>query len=234
MAKNKKENIKKYVAYYRVSTKKQEISGLGIDGQKETVKKSIKDGIIIKEFTEIESGKNDVRTQLKEALELCKKEKATLVIAKLDRLSRNVSFIFALKDAGIDFIALDVPGMNTLTLGVLAVIAQNERETISQRTKAALQVKKSQGYKLGNPQNLTVKSREKSIKSRKEKAMAQDYNKIAKAIIEESLDLSLQKIADKLNRYQIKTAKGKEFTACTVQKIIKLYDLKGKKNEVTN
>ena len=119
-----------------------------------------------------------------------------------------------------------MPGFDTLQFGIYATIAQHERELISTRTKDALHIKKLQGYKLGTPGNLTQKSRDKSIQVRKEKAMNQDYNLIAKEIIKDSLDLSLQKIADKLNRYHIKTAKGKQFTACTVSNLIKLYDLK--------
>lgn len=135
----------KYVAYYRVSTKRQ---NLGLDAQRNTVTNYINNigGSLINSYEEKESGKCDNRTELLNAIDYCKANKATLVIAKLDRLSRNVSFIFALKDAGINFYCCDIPECNTLTLGVFATIAQSERETISIRTKLALQAKKRKGY----------------------------------------------------------------------------------------
>jgi len=129
----------KYISYYRVSTQKQGKSGLGIDAQKTAVSNFIgKNAILINEFEEVESGKNDERPQLYKAIEQCKKENAILLIAKLDRLSRNVSFIYTLKDSKVDFRCCDMPDANSLTIGIMAVLAQDERERISQRTKSAL------------------------------------------------------------------------------------------------
>ena len=108
----------KYVAYYRVSTKKQGDSGLGLEAQRAAVAGFVK-GAIVAEFTEIESGKQDQRVQLRAAIDRAKKESAILVIAKLDRLSRNAGFIFALRDSGVNFQCVDMPDANTLTVGIL-------------------------------------------------------------------------------------------------------------------
>ena len=130
-----------YVAYYRVSTKRQGESGLGLEAQKQAVNLYAKtNGCILKEFTEVESGKKDNRPQLDMAIKECKQRNATLLIAKLDRLSRNVSFLFTLKQS-INFVCLDLPDLNTLTLGIFATMAQHERGLISKRTKSALQIK---------------------------------------------------------------------------------------------
>jgi DNA invertase Pin-like site-specific DNA recombinase len=147
---------KSYVAYYRCSTDKQGVSALGLDAQQHSVETFIRskgdDAKLLSFYLEIESGKKDDRPQLAAALAYAKCKKATLIIAKLDRLGRRASFLLNLRDAGVDFEALDCPTMNTLTLGMMAVFAQHERELISSRTKAALQQAKARGVKLGNPQ----------------------------------------------------------------------------------
>lgn len=131
------------VAYYRVSTQKQGESGLGLEAQQAAVRSFARSGDeILEEFVEIESGKNDNRPVLAQAIAKAKALKAKLVIAKLDRLSRQASFVFALRDAGVEFIACDMPEANTLTIGIMAVIAQHEREAISSRTKAAAEARK--------------------------------------------------------------------------------------------
>lgn len=142
----------KYVAYYRVSTKKQGQSGLGLEAQRSAVEKftSNYSDDILTEFTDIESGKNDDRPELKKAIEEAKRNNAQLIIAKLDRLSRNAAFIFTLRDSKVDFICADMPTANSVTIGIMAVLAQDERERISQRTKAALFELKKQGKKLGS------------------------------------------------------------------------------------
>jgi DNA invertase Pin-like site-specific DNA recombinase len=147
---------KSYVSYYRVSTDAQGQSGLGLESQQHAVEAFIsskgEDARLLASFIEVESGKRDERPQLAAALAYAKCKKATLIIAKLDRLSRKAAFLLNLRDSGVDFEALDCPQMNTLTLGVMAVFAQHEREVISARTKAALQAAKARGVKLGNPQ----------------------------------------------------------------------------------
>lgn len=132
--------MKTFVTYLRVSTEKQGANGLGIEAQRTAVNGIIKSeaGTLAAEFIEVESGKKDRRPELAKAIQLCKQSGATLLIARLDRLSRNVRFLFEVKESGIDIKAADVPELNTLTLGMLAVLAQHERELISKRTKAAL------------------------------------------------------------------------------------------------
>lgn len=219
----------RYVAYYRVSTNKQ---SLGIEAQKISVKNYIdKDNsnILLAEYEEKESGKNDNRIELHKALELCKKESATLLIAKLDRLSRKVSFLFNLRDSGINFVSLDCPNFNTLTLGIFATLAQSERELISQRTKAALQAKKSQGFKLGRP-NASIKKewRELAYIKSKEIAYNNANNKRAKSVIEALLKTTQNKsyIAKVLNNNGFLTSKGCKFTVVQVNRLIKMYNLK--------
>lgn len=132
----------KYVAYYRVSTQKQGKSGLGLDAQRKAVSEFVRDGELVGEFQEVESGKKDRRPMLLQAIATAKQSGATLVIAKLDRLSRKASFIFALRDSGVNFIACDMPEANRLTIDILAVIAEHEREMTAARTEAAAQVRK--------------------------------------------------------------------------------------------
>lgn len=141
----------RFVAYYRVSTARQGRSGLGLEAQREAVRVFLASnaGILADEFTEIETGKNDDRPQLARALATCRLTGAVLVIAKLDRLSRDAHFLLGLEKAGVEFVAADMPNANRLTVRLMAVIAQEEREMISARTKAALAAAKARGTKLG-------------------------------------------------------------------------------------
>jgi DNA invertase Pin-like site-specific DNA recombinase len=143
----------KFIAYFRVSTDRQGKSGLGLEAQREAVLNYLNGGswTMVAEFTEVESGKHADRPQLAAALAACKKQKAKLVIAKLDRLSRNLAFIATLMDSGAEFVAVDNPHANKLTIHILAAVAQHEREMIAQRTREALAAAKARGVKLGNP-----------------------------------------------------------------------------------
>ena len=138
-----------FVAYYRVSTDRQGRSGLGLEAQQKAVRDYLSGGNIVAEFIEIETGKRNDRPELDKALAECRRHKAKLVIAKLDRLSRNLAFIAALLDAGVEFIAVDNPHANKLTLHILAAVAQHEREMIAERTRVALQAAKARGTRLG-------------------------------------------------------------------------------------
>lgn len=218
--------MKKYTPYYRVSTKEQGKSGLGIKAQEDTVLKFVAydtsklDG----EFWEVESGKKDNRPELEKAIDYCNRNGTTLLIAKLDRLSRNASFIFKLRDEKVDFVAADLPDANTLTIGIFATLAQHERELISKRTREALQAKKAQGFILGSPQNLTDEARKKAWSAVKEKARNNVNNKRASGYIislRESEKLPYQKIADRLNLEGFRTARNKFFTPTAVKR---LYD----------
>lgn len=216
-----------YIAYYRVSTKMQGNSGLGLDAQRKTVQSFLKNNdSLLQEFTEIDSGKNDKRIELLKAIHEAKNLNAKLLIAKLDRLSRNAGFIFLLKDSGVDFICCDMPELNTLTLGIFATLAQYERELISERTKKALQAKKLQGFKLGKPENLKQNARDNSIQARRKNAIENENNKKAYslAIALKNSGASLNKIAKSLNQNGFKTRRGKNFTAKGVSNLIALFE----------
>ena len=139
----------KYVAYYRVSTDRQGQSGLGLEAHRTAVDNYLNGGTLLDTFTEVESGRRNDRPELAKALDLCRRRKATLVIAKLDRLARNVAFIANLMDANVDLVAVDMPQANRLTLHIMAAMAEHEAQAVSQRTKAALQAAKERGRKLG-------------------------------------------------------------------------------------
>lgn len=143
---------KRYIAYYRVSTARQGQSGLGLEAQQTAVRSFVAaDAAIVEEFVEVESGRRNDRPQLLKALAACRRHNAVLIIAKLDRLARNVAFVSNLMEAGVDFVAVDMPHASLLTVHILAAVAEHEREMISQRTKAALAAAKARGARLGNP-----------------------------------------------------------------------------------
>lgn len=142
-----------FVAYYRVSTAAQGASGLGLEAQRQAVARHVAgaQGALVAEFEEIESGKRNDRPQIAAAIAACRVSRATLIIAKLDRLARNVAFISSLMESGIEFVAADMPMANRLTVHILAAVAEHEREMISARTIAALAAAKARGVRLGNP-----------------------------------------------------------------------------------
>lgn len=218
--------MQKYIAYYRVSTQRQ---NLGIDAQKNTVINYINNngGNIIAQYEEKESGKNNERIKLHDAIAHCKREQATLIIAKLDRLSRNIGFIFALRDSGINFYCCDLPSCNTITLGIFATIAQNERETISQRTKLALAVKKASGTKLGAPNaKFSDEMRVKARKALSAKAEANTNNRRAISLIRTLIHThNYSQIARELNSNGFVTSQGKLFDACRVKRLAVRYEL---------
>jgi len=141
----------RFIAYFRVSTARQGRSGLGLEAQQEAVQQYLASvgGVMVAQFTEVETGKRNARPELEKAKATCRKNKAKLVIAKLDRLSRNVAFIAALMDGNVEFVAVDNPHAAHLTLHILAAVAEHEAEAISQRTTAALQAAKRRGVVLG-------------------------------------------------------------------------------------
>jgi DNA invertase Pin-like site-specific DNA recombinase len=217
-----------YVAYYRVSTKEQGESGLGLAAQKQTVRNFVKDAtLLIGEFTEVESGKSNYREQLQQAMQLSRSKGATLVIAKLDRLSRNASFIFMLRDSGVNFICADMPEANTLTIGIFAVLAQHERELISTRTKAALAAKKGQGYKLGSPANLTQEAIAKGREKRSQNALSNQANKQAAHLITmlRETGVSFGEIVKRLNELGYRTRRGGGYSKSTVKMLFDRYKL---------
>ena len=212
----------KFVAYFRVSTDKQGRSGLGFEAQRHAVDQFLNGGSwsLIGEFTEVESGKRNKRPELEKALAVCKRQKAKLVIAKLDRLSRNLAFIATLMDSGVEFVAVDNPHANKLTVHILAAVAQHEREMIAQRTKDALQAAKARGAVLGNPKLDTV--RDRAVAS--VKADADRFAKNVAPIIREIQSTGVAShrgIARSLNSRGIATARGGDWTAVQVGSILR-------------
>ena len=216
----------KAVAYYRVSTQKQGQSGLGLEAQRQAVE-SYASGryAIVGEYVEVESGGKNNRVQLAQAMEAARENDAVLLIAKLDRLARNVAFTSALMDAakgkdGVQFVACDMPDANNLTIHIIAAIAEHERELISKRTKAALDAAKARGVELGNADNLTERGRELGREAMREKAV--ERYKLVTGYIEtlRGNGLTFRAIAEKLNAEGHKTAQGKTFKAMTVKRIL--------------
>jgi len=200
----------KFVSYVRVSTKTQHISGLGEQAQKNTIQQYINGkGELLKEFIEVESGKNTNRPKLNDAIKTAQETGATLIVSKLDRLGRKVSHLFAIRDSGIEIVICDMPEVTTMTFGMFAVMAQHEREMISKRTSEALQAK---GYK-GQMQNFTNEGRVKGAESMKAKAMSNDNNRQAKRLILALMESGKSKAEclRELNKSGFKTSRGKEF-----------------------
>ena len=212
------------ISYYRVSSQKQGNSGLGIEAQRATVTDYAQraGALVVAEFIEVESGKRNNRPQLAEAIAEAKRTGATLVIAKLDRLARNAGFVFALRDAGVKFIACDIPEANTLTVGIFAVMAQHEAELISTRTRAALQAKKARGAKLGKPENLTAEARAKGREAHSRNAANNQNTKTARgyALLLRGNGSSLRQMAATLNAEGFKTPRGGKFSAVQVARIL--------------
>lgn len=219
----------KYVIYYRVSTKKQGLSGLGLEAQKTIVENYIKNSTVIAEFTEIETGKSANRPQLNKALECCKLHNAILLVAKLDRLARNLHFITSLQNANIDFLACDLPTANRLTIHIIAAIAENEALLISQRTKQALAEKKKQGVKLGNPKNngLTLENISKGCAIRKENALSNEANKKAGTLITTMRKggSKWSEIVQQLNDNGFRTRRGYNFDITAIKRLYNRYIL---------
>ena len=220
--------MKKYIAYYRVSTQKQGISGLGLEAQRTDVNRFIsKGGELVAEYQDIESGKRNDRPNLMKAIGEAKKQGATLLIAKLDRLSRNASFILTLRDSRVDFVCCDMPDANSLTIGIMAILAQDERERTSQRTKAALAELKRQGKKLGSPDNLTEQARANSLQVRQQNAIGNESNRQAGALIVSfrKEGKSFYRITKELNSLGFKTRTGKTFQQNQIQILYNRYSV---------
>ena len=220
-----------YVSYLRQSTKKQSLSNLGIEAQREIIQKHLGQIQPIAEFVETESGKRTDRPKLAEALELCRKTKSTLIVAKLDRLSRNVAFTSKLLESDVEIKFCDFPEANRLVLHIIASIAEYEAGLISTRTKQALKAKKARGVRLGKPENL-VNNLGKAIfnsnLTNRQKALDNDNNRRAIAMLKvmATQDLSLSEMARRLNEEGFVTSQGKQFTAWQVSVLLKRYNLK--------
>lgn len=217
----------KFVSYVRVSTQRQGASGLGLDAQRKAVADFLgsQAGDLVDEFTEVESGKRNDRPQLAAALVACRRHKATLLIAKLDRLARNVAFVANLMESGVEFVAVDMPMANRLTVHILAAVAEHEREAISARTKAALAAAKARGRRLG--WSIEGRRGEQAQASRRgadsgrfrADAFAANVVPIVESIRTSGIS-TLAGIADALNARGIKTARGGRWHPMTVRNVM--------------
>ena len=217
----------RFVAYYRVSTQQQGRSGLGLEAQKAAVDAYLNGGqwTLLNSFTEVETGKGanalDKRPQLRAALALCKKHKATLVVAKLDRLARNVHFISGLSEARVDFVAADNPNVNRFSVNILASVAQYESEMISERTKAALAAAKARGVKLGKASRANV-----AALNARQRAKADAHAGVLRETLQRlrAEGQSLRKIVETLNQGPHKAPNGGKWHLATVQRVLARID----------
>jgi len=211
-----------YVTYLRVSTARQGHSGLGLDAQRDAVQRFAAQarGVVVSEWVEVESGRVKDRPQLATALAECRRRKATLLIAKLDRLARNVAFVSSLMEAGVEFLAVDAPYANKLMLHILAAFAEHERELISQRTKAALAAAKARGVVLGrNGYVLGAKASQQASEA------AQRYAADVAKLIGQGCT-SARQIAAALNRADIPSRNGGKWHAASVGRLLRRLGIK--------
>jgi len=216
----------RYVSYLRVSTDRQGRSGLGLEAQRAAVAAYLDGGnwSLLSEFVEVEHGDNNERPELAKALHLARITGATVVIAKLDRLSRDAHFLLGLEKAGVDFVAADMPHANRLTVGIMAMVADEERRMISARTKAALAAAKARGVKLGR-NNMTPEIQAKGtaagIVARKAKADAFAAGILPVVHTLRAQGMSLNGIASRLTEMGVKTARGGHWQAVQVSNLLK-------------
>jgi hypothetical protein len=246
--------MEKYVAYYRVSTAKQGQSGLGLEGQKAEIEKFTANCVncVIAEFVEVESGKNSKRPEIQKAIAYAKEYGASLLIAKLDRLARNVHFVTTLMESMVKFKAVDMPEAESFTIHIIAAVAERGAKDISDKTKAGLKAKreriakgdfvnarrnpdgstvlmkpdKNGNFRLGNPMGYTDEMRMAGIRAIREKAATNINTEISIKRIQECLaadpGISLAKLAGKLNMYNLRTPSGKPFSRFNVAYLRKL------------
>jgi len=217
----------KFVSYLRVSTARQGASGLGLEAQRAAVTGYLNGGDwdLVQEVQEVESGKRNDRPALAEALRLCRKHKATLVIAKLDRLARNVAFISNLMESGVEFVAVDMPQANRFVVHILAAVAEHEAEAISKRTKAALAAAKARGTQLGGRRVSTERWAEIRLSAGVARGAEADKRAALEVLpvietIKAAGASSLRQIAAGLNERNITTPRGGEWSAVQVQRAL--------------
>jgi DNA invertase Pin-like site-specific DNA recombinase len=212
---------KEFVAYYRVSTTKQGISGLGMEAQKHSVGNYLRlnEGHLLAEYAEVESGKNNSRQELGKALAHCRAKKGILVIAKLDRLARNAAFLLNLRDSGVEFVAVDMPQADRFTVGIMALVAEREREMTSERTKAGLAAARRRGTRLGNPNPEGAQRAAREANSQRAREFRASLLPVVQRIQRSGVS-SLRGIAECLNARGVRTPTGKEFAAQSVKNIL--------------
>lgn len=209
----------RFVAYYRVSTQQQGRSGLGLEAQQEAVRRYLNGGAweLVGAYTEVESGRRVDRPQLAAALVECKRQGATLIVAKLDRLARNVHFVSGLIESGVDFVAADMPQANKTMIQMHAVMAEWERDQISKRTKDALAAAKARGVKLGTAGAANLRP----MLERRKAAADQYANKMRGVLLAlKARGLSQRAVADELNKLGIAPPRGGSWHLATVQRVM--------------
>lgn len=219
----------KYVAYYRVSTQRQGESRLGLEAQRATVEQFIEahGGVVVDEFTEVASGTNDARTEAAKAIRYCRMKNATLLVAKLDRLARSTQFMAILKQSGVKFVVAENPSLNDLVIHIMAGIAENEAQLISDRIKAALQAKRARGGVLGNAALLAeVRNTDTTAANVARVSRADSFAADTMAVIEDiraerGQGASLRALAAELNGRGFTTARGSNWAATSVNRVIK-------------
>ena len=216
--------MKKFVLYRRVSTTRQGQSGLGLESQEETVRQYVynQNGIVVGEFAEVESGKKTDadRPQLAKALQECRRHKATLVVARLDRLGRNAEFLLRLQNSNTDFVCCDCPNVDRFTVGILALVAQRTRESISENTKAALAAARKRGVRLGT-KNPDCQVRLMWAASTQAKKAFQEKVRPIVREIQNAGCTTLQEIADCLNARGVSTRRnGGKWHPATVSRLL--------------
>jgi DNA invertase Pin-like site-specific DNA recombinase len=228
-----KDETEKFVAYLRVSTQRQGYSGLGLEAQREIIQNYLGERKPIFEYVEVESGRKTTkgRPKLREALSQCRTYGAKLIVAKLDRLARNVSFLSALLESDVEIVFCDFPQANKMVLHILASISQYEAELISSRTKQALAAKKARGNRLGNPEHLLdnhIEAIAKSNETNKKKAADNPNNKRAVAMLRVLAEQgkTLTEMAETLNQEGFVTSHGYEFRPSQVYVLLKRYNIK--------
>ena len=220
----------KFISYLRVSTARQGASGLGLEAQREAVSRYLNGGnwTLVQELLEVESGKRNDRPQIAEALRLCRLHKATLIIAKLDRLARNVHFISSLMESSVDFVACDFPEANRLTVHILAAVAEHEAAMISARTKAALTAAKARGVALGGQRGPVQRMASMSARGTRQSALVRQQSAAKRRddllpVIQEiraNGAVSLHGVASRLNEAGLTTARGGQWTATQVSRLL--------------
>jgi DNA invertase Pin-like site-specific DNA recombinase len=219
----------RFIAYHRVSTQRQGQSGLGLEAQEAAVRDYLNGGawMLLGSYTEVESGRDNQRPELAKALAACRVKNATLVIAKLDRLSRNAAFLLGLKEAGVRFVCADNPHANEFTIGILALVAQHEAEMIARRTRDALAAAKRRGVKLGNVANLSDAGRAlgsprgNAARSEKATRRAADVLPIIRDIEAETTGkATLATIATELNERGVLAPRGGAWSPVQVQRVM--------------
>lgn len=215
----------RFISYLRVSTARQGAEGLGVEAQRAAVRSFVGTGELVREFVEVESGRNNSRPVLRDAIAAAKQAGAVLLVARLDRLSRNAAFLLTLQDAGVRFKCCDAPEADEFTVGILALVAQREAQLISARTRAALEAAKHRGTKLGarGSDNLAP-HQHKGARARHEKAVTTPENRRAAlaAAPLRAQGLSFCEIARRLNAAGFTTREGKAFRDVQVRRVLTL------------